>query len=110
MIAGIAGSILAEGMDELITRSEESCRVCVETSKLRRPIPNLACWALEKINKITKKDSAFQTRIIDLRNQPFVRCISVVESGYGRTNRRTHLVNKIPENKLMPWNLKNYSY
>jgi len=29
MIAGLAGSILAEGMDELITRSEESCRMCV---------------------------------------------------------------------------------
>lgn len=107
MFAGIAGSILAEGMDELITRSEESCRVCLivcdmETSKLRRPIRNLGCWAVEKISKITKKDSAFQIRIIDLRNQPSVRFISVVEYRYGRTNRRTHLVNKIPEKKLMP--------
>jgi hypothetical protein len=82
--------------------------VCdMETSKLRRPMRNWICWVTEKSNTITKKHSSFQNRIIDQRSQPFVIFISVVNSGDGRTNRRTHLVNKIPEKKVMSWNLKN---
>jgi hypothetical protein len=60
-----------------------------------------------KSNQITKKHTAFQIRIIDLRYQPYVIFIFIVELGYGRTNRRTHLVDKIPEKKLMSWNIKN---